>query len=135
MFTNIKLSTIREHPLAAIAVVLALVLMGIGIFLLAPPTWFGVATAYPTTIARSVFGVLIMAPATPIVWRAFRYDFGLFHLNARKNSKCFFWMSVTYMYLAVIRMLAIGVFPPIWLLYIGAAFTMAIIWMVNKWAG
>lgn len=132
---QVKLSNIRGYPTVAITIVAAIILVVLGIYSMIPAAVFGgvaVGVAYPITWVRIVAGLLIMLPALPILYWNIKDDLSTYLLKENRTRKWLFWMGVTYFYLTMYRMLWAGLFPPLWVLYLGFGLVIMIIWMGVK---
>ncbi len=119
-------------PLVAISLILSVVLILFGIYVIIPGDWLGiiVTSVYPNQLIRSGFGLLMMAPAIPIIYWNIKYDLKTYLDRKHKQKRPFlFWMGVTYFYLTALRIIVIGVFPPLWLLYLALGLIAMILWM------
>lgn len=132
---KLKLTHVRSFPTIATSIVSSLVLIVLGIYSMIPPEVFGgeaVDSAYPAFWIRVVFGFLIMAPATPILYWNIKDDLSTYILKEARTRKFLFWMGCTYFYLTAFRVLWAGLFPPLWVLYLGFGLVTMIIWMGVK---
>lgn len=133
---RLNLSNIKAFPTVAISLLLALTLCFFGIYVIIPTDWLGLptTTVYPNLIVRSIFGIFMALPAIPIIYCNIKYSLKtLVKTKLKKIRPYVFWMAVTYFYLTTLRILIVGLFPPIWLLYLTLGLISMIIWFANKY--
>lgn len=133
---QLRLSNIKAFPAIAISIILALTLLLFGIYVIIPSDWLGLAigTAYPNVIVRSVFGIFMAAPAIAILYYNVRYDIRtLVKYKVDKIRPYVFWMGVTYVYMCILRILIVGLFPPLFLLYLSLAAISFVVWLSNRY--
>jgi hypothetical protein len=125
-------SHLRKYPLETITFVIAVVLITFGILNFIPLNVFGLSTsAYGNELGRMIFGLLFFIPAAAILY--FFKD-GLFNYRLRnKRTKVFlFWAMLDFFFLSALRIIYIGVFPPIWVVYLGLGWICISLWMEVK---
>jgi hypothetical protein len=133
---RLKLSNIKSFPAVAISIVLAFTLCLFGIYVIIPSDWLGipVTTAYPNLTVRSIFGIFMSYPGLRILYAHIRYDLkSLVKEEMQKLRPYIFWMGVTYTYMCALRILIVGIFPPIFLLYLALAVITFIVWFSNRY--
>lgn len=132
---RLSLSNIKAFPIVAISIVLALTLLLFGVYVCIPADWLGITTsAYPNAIVRSIFGFITAFPALPVLYYNIRYNLVTLVKKKWKRVRPYiFWMAVTYFYLCTLRILYLGLFPPLWLLYLALGFVSTIIWFSNRY--
>jgi hypothetical protein len=133
---QLRLSDVRAFPLVAITVLMAIVLCLFGIYVIIPPTWWGLdlKTSYPSIIGRSIFGVLTAYPAIMILYYNVRYSLHDLIKNKYKRIRPYiFWMGVVWSYITILRIIGSGWLPPVFLIYLAMAVISFIIWFSNKY--
>lgn len=125
------LKYIKTNPTVPVTAFLAIGLLVLGLYSLFPVEWFG-ATAPTSNLVRFFFGVFILMPTTPLLYwmiKDNRFDY----LDKQKRTRPYlFWMGVTYFYLAMLRILAYGFFPPLFILYLVCGLITMTIWLGVK---
>lgn len=114
------LSFIRQHPMEVIELISAVGLLLFGIYLIIPLEWLGtVTTAYHYSWLRSIFGILTALPAARLLYLKFvstRDEFIYYRQSNRR--KALFWISFTWFYMSILRLLSVAFLPPLFLLFL-----------------
>jgi hypothetical protein len=129
---HLKLYNVKTQPAIAITVILALILLTFGIYVIIPPAWLGLVAnaAYADQLVRSVFGIFMCVPAIPILYKNIKYDLRTYVTKKAHTDRPFlFWMGVTYFYLCALRIIAVGIFPPVWIAYIALGLISMVLWL------
>lgn len=132
---QVRLDDIRTWPTVAISIVLSMVLILFGIYIMIPAEWLSVVvtSVYPSQLVRMFFGLLLMAPGLMVMYLNIKYDLRVYIKEKRtKSTVALFWMGISFLYLCALRIIVIGVFPPIWLLYLALGLITMILWMEGK---
>lgn len=114
-----KVAAMVKYPSETTEVILAIVLLAFGLYTMIPSEWLGTTSVYGNTIGKIIFGSLILAPAIPILTLAIKHNALNYQLSVTTRYRSLFFISVTYLYLAAIRVAFIGAIPIIWFSLIG----------------
>lgn len=129
---QVKMANVRQYPTIAISIVGALTLSILAIYSMIPADWLAAEGAFPHQWVRSLFGIIMMLPAIPILYWNIKDDLSTYLLKEGRTRKPLFWMGVSFFYLAAYRALWAGLFPPLWLLYLAEGLIIMIVWMGVK---
>lgn len=114
------LSSIRKHPMEVIELISAIGLLLFALYLIIPIEWLGVSfSAYQYSWLRSLFGVLTAIPAVRLLYLKFTSSTDEFVYYRQINRKrALFWISFTWFYMCVLRILSVAFLPPLFLLFL-----------------
>lgn len=114
------LSYVRKHPMETIEMFSAVFLLLFAIYVMIPLEWLpAVSTAYQYSWLRSSFGVLMALPAIRLIYVKFTASTDDFiYYRQEKRRKALFWISMTWLYMAALRLLSTAILPPLFLLFL-----------------
>lgn len=120
--------TIRAFPLEMIEVVLALVLFCLALYTLIPTEWLGVQSVYPIYAGKAAGAGLMAIPALTILFHRFK-GIRNYVEKAKVRKRAMLGMAVMYIYIAILRIVVVALFPPIFILYLGLALVAAVCYL------
>lgn len=125
-FSMVK--TVKAFPLEMIEVVLALVLFCLALYTFIPAEWIGVQSAYPVYLGKVAGGAVMSIPALTIL---FQRSKGIRNYveKVKVRKRALLGMAVMYFYIAILRVVVVSLFPPIFILYIGLALVAAVCYL------
>lgn len=111
---------IRRHPMETIELLSAAVLLMFSIYLIVPLEFLGnISTAYHYSWLRSLFGLLTGLPAIRLLYLKLTSSTDEYIYYRQNNRrKALFWMSFTWFYMSVLRLLTIAALPPLFLTFL-----------------
>jgi len=113
---------IGKHPMETIEMLLAFFLLLFGLYVMTPQEYLATASVYQNNIAKFIFGGLMAAPAISLLYQRFSGDMESYiYIKQKKRRKALFWISVTWFYMTILRMLVQPLLPPIWLAFLAIA--------------
>lgn len=111
---------IGKHPMELIEILLAVFLLLFGLYVMVPQEFLSAASVYEHNIIKFIFGALMSAPAISLLYHRFSGDMESYiYIKQKKRRKALFWISVTWFYLTMLRMLVQPLLPPIFLALLG----------------
>jgi hypothetical protein len=122
---------IITRPLASIAMVLAVVMLSIGLYSVSP---------FLVTTSNSIFGAALVNP--PAVW-AFGAGYMLVSIltiiGVGANNLRFYRLGlmgsfVALLFISVLRVISLGVFPMLWVFSLALAAVAAVCWLHSRLA-
>lgn len=96
----------------------AFFLLLFGIYVMVPQEVFGLTSVYQNDLVKLIFGGLMATPAALLLGYGFSTDLEsyIYH-KQKKRRKALFWISFTWFYMTVLRMLVQPLVPPIFLAF------------------
>jgi hypothetical protein len=114
---------VGKYPMELIEILLAIFLFLFGLYVMIPQEFLPTASVYQHDIAKFIFGGLMSAPAVSLLYHRFSNDMESYiYIKQKKRRKALFWISVTWFYMTVLRMLVQPLLPPIFLAFLGLSF-------------
>lgn len=109
---------VGKHPMEIIEMLSAFFLFLFGLYVMLPQEVFGLSSVYQTDLIRLIFGGLMATPAAFLLGYRFSSDLEsyIYH-KQKKRRKALFWISFTWFYMTVLRMLVQPLLPPIFLAF------------------
>lgn len=99
---------------------LAVFLLLFGLYVMIPQEFLSTASVYQNNIAKFIFGGLMAAPAVSLLYHRFSVDMESYiYIKQKKRRKALFWISITWLYMTILRMLVQPLLPPIFLAFLG----------------
>lgn len=97
----------------------AFFLLLFGLYVMLPREVFGLSSVYQTDLIKLLFGGLMATPAALLLGYRFSTDMDsyIYH-KQKKRRKALFWISFTWFYMTVLRMLVQPLVPPIFLAFL-----------------
>lgn len=118
------LTALAGNPIYSIGVVLATALLIFGVYSVGPWYTGGTTTAlgavFDTQNVRSIVSMFYIVPSAGVLW-------GIKHRRHRAWST--FGTSLSYFFLATLRLVTIGPVPMIWLFILGCGLVMGIVYL------
>lgn len=109
-----------KHPMETIEMLLAIFLFLFGLYVMVPQEFLPVVSVYQNPIVKFIFGALMAAPAVAILHYRLSGDMESYvYIKQNKRRKALFWISVTWFYMAMLRMLVAPLLPPLFLTFLG----------------
>lgn len=109
--------SVRSNPVEAVEMLLATCILVVGAYTMIPSQWFGLESAYPVYAARFIAGLVMAAPG--MILLAVRGQGLKDYLRQTRIRRIgLFAIAVTFIYVSVLRSIAVSWFPPIFLLYL-----------------
>ena len=107
-----------NHPIEIIEMILAFFLLLFGLYVMLPREVFGLSSVYQTDLIKLIFGGLMATPGALLLGYRFSGDLEsyIYH-KQKKRRKALFWISFTWFYMTVLRMLVSPLVPPIFLAF------------------
>lgn len=113
---------VGKYPMEIIELLSAVVLLMFGIYALIPMEIASAKSAYDNDIVKLIFGTLMLVPAVSLIMvRGGGTMEQYIYTRQPSRRKVLFWIAFTWFYIAVLRAVAIAVFPPIFLIYLFAS--------------
>jgi hypothetical protein len=110
---------VGKHPMETIEMLLAIFLFLFGLYVMIPQEFLSVTSVYQNPIVKFIFGALMAAPAATLLYHRFSSDTESYiYIKQNKRRKALFWISVTWFYMAMLRMLASPLLPPLFLTFL-----------------
>lgn len=111
---------VGKHPMEIIEILLAIFLFLFGLYVMVPQELLPTASVYKHNIAKFIFGVLMATPAVSLLYHRFSVDMESYiYIKQKKRRKALFWISITWLYMTILRMLVQPLLPPIFLAFLG----------------
>lgn len=111
---------IGKHPLELIEILLAVFLLLFGLYVMIPQELLSTASVYGHNLIKFIFGALMSAPAVFLLYHRISVDMDSYiYIKQKKRRKALFWISVTWFYMTMLRMLVQPLLPPIFLALLG----------------
>ncbi len=111
---------IGKYPMELIEILLAIFLLLFGLYVMVPQEFLPSASVYQNNAVKLAFGALMSAPAISLLYHRFSVDTESYiYIKQKKRRKALFWISVTWFYLTMLRMLVQPLLPPIFLALLG----------------
>ncbi len=109
---------IERHPIEVIEMLSAFFLLLFGLYVMLPQEVFGMSSVYQTDLIKLVFGGLMATPAALLLGHRFSTDLESYiYSKQKKRRKALFWISFTWFYMTILRMLVQPLVPPIFLAF------------------
>lgn len=105
-----KFRWLVRNPLEAIEIILALALLVIAVRT-AIPTWWIATSVYQNNLIKLIAGVAEMIPALMILGPAIVSSGDGYARKVKLRKSAILWMTVTYVYMLVFRLLIVGASP------------------------
>lgn len=103
-----------------IEILLAIFLFLFGLYVMVPQEFLPTTSVYQNNIAKLIFGGLMVAPAVSLLYHRIAGDMESYiYIKQKKRRKALFWISVTWFYMTILRMLVQPLLPPIFLAFLG----------------
>lgn len=110
---------IGKHPMETIEMLLAIFLFLFGLYVMIPQEFLPTASVYQHDLAKFIFGGLMAAPAASLLYHRFADDMESYiYTKQKKRRKALFWISVTWFYVTILRMLVQPLLPPLFLAFL-----------------
>lgn len=110
---------IGKHPMETIELLSAFFLLLFGLYVMLPREVFGLSSVYQTDLIKLIFGGLMATPAALLLGHRFSTDLESYIYHKQKQRrKALFWISFTWFYMTVLRMLVQPLVPPIFLAFL-----------------
>ncbi len=110
---------VGKHPMEVIEMLLAIFLFLFGLYVMIPQEFLPVASVYQHPIVKFIFGALMAAPAASLLYQRFSGDMESYiYIKQNKRRKALFWISVTWFYMTVLRLLVSPILPPLFLTFL-----------------
>jgi len=102
-----------------IELVSAFFLLLFGLYVMLPREVFGLTSVYENNLVKLIFGGLMATPASFLLGHRLSGDLEsyIYH-KQKKRRKALFWISFTWFYMTVLRMLVQPLAPPIFLAFL-----------------
>jgi hypothetical protein len=111
---------VGNHPMEMLEMLLAIFLFLFGLYVMIPQELLSTASVYQHNIAKFIFGGLMAAPAIALLYHRFSVDMESYiYIKQKKRRKALFWISITWLYMTILRMLVQPLLPPIFLAFLG----------------
>ena len=109
---------IERHPMEIIEMLSAFFLLLFGLYVMLPQEVFGLSSVYQTDLIKLIFGGLMATPAALLLGYRFSTDLEsyIYH-KQKKRRKALFWISFTWFYMTILRMLVQPLVPPLFLAF------------------
>jgi hypothetical protein len=109
---------ISKHPMEMIEMLLAFFLLLFGLYVMVPQDVLGIASVYQADIIKFIFGALLATPAALLLGYRFSTDLEsyIYH-KQKKRRKALLWISITWFYMTILRMLVQPLLPPLFLVF------------------
>lgn len=121
-FSTSSMLYIGKHPMETIEMLLAFFLFLFGLYVMTPQEFLATASVYQNNIAKFIFGAFMAAPAISLLYQRFSGDMESYiYIKQKKRRKALFWISITWFYMTILRMLVQPLLPPIWLAFLAIA--------------
>lgn len=110
---------IGKHPIECIELLSAFFLFLFGLYVMLPREVFGLTSVYENDLVKLIFGGFMATPAAFLLGYRFSGDLEsyIYH-KQNKRRKALFWISFTWFYMTVLRMLVQPLVPPIFLAFL-----------------
>lgn len=114
---------VGKYPMEIIEILLAIFLFLFGLYVMIPQELLSTTSVYQHDIAKLIFGGLMSTPAVSLLYHRVSGDMESYiYLKQKKRRKSLFWISVTWFYITILRMLVQPLLPPIFLAFLGLSF-------------
>lgn len=114
---------VARYPMEMIEILLAAFLFLFGLYVMIPQELLSTTSVYQNNIIKMIFGGLMAAPAVSLLCRRIFGDMESYiYIKQKKRRKALFWISVTWFYMAILRILVQPILPPIFLAFLGLSF-------------
>lgn len=111
---------VGKHPMEMIEMLLAIFLFLFGLYVMIPQEFLPTTSVYQNNLVKMIFGGLMAAPAVSLLYQRFSGDMESYiYIKQKKRRKALFWISVTWFYMTILRMLVQPLLPPIFLAFLG----------------
>lgn len=111
---------VGKHPMETIEMLLAIFLLLFGLYVMVPQEFLPVASIYQNPVVKLIFGMLMAAPAASLLYYRFSDDMESYiYIKQNKRRKALFWMSITWFYMTMLRVLVSPLLPPLFLAFLG----------------
>lgn len=114
---------VGKYPMEVIEMLSATFLLLFAMYTLMPTELVPTPSAYDNNLVKLIFGIAMATPAVALLVHAFTSksmdDF--VYIKQRSRRKALFWVSLTWFHIAILRAVAIAVFPPIFLAFLLAS--------------
>ncbi len=111
---------VGKHPMETIEMLLAIFLFLFGLYVMVPQEFLPTASVYGHNVVKFIFGALMAAPAASLLYQRFSGDMESYiYIKQNKRRKALFWISVTWFYMTMLRMLVSPLLPPLFLAFLG----------------
>lgn len=111
---------VGKHPMEIIEMLLALFLFLFGLYVMIPQEFLPTASVYQNNLVKMIFGGLMAAPAVSLLYQRFSGDMESYiYIKQKKRRKALFWISVTWFYMTILRIMVQPLLPPIFLAFLG----------------
>jgi len=120
--------TVRAFPLEIIEVVLAFVLLIMALYTAIPAEWVGVPSVYPLYVGKLAGAVVMGIPALTILFQRSR-GIENYVEKTKSRKRALLGMAMMFVYIAVLRVIVIAWFPPIFVLYLGMGVIAAVCYL------
>lgn len=109
---------VGKHPMEMIEMLSAFFLLLFGLYVMLPQEVFGLSSVYQTDLIKFIFGGLMATPAALLLGYRFSTDLEsyIYH-KQKKRRKALFWISFTWLYMTILRMLVQPLVPPLFLAF------------------
>lgn len=113
---------IGKHPMEMIEMLLAIFLFLFGLYVMIPQEFLPTTSVYQNNLVKMIFGGLMAAPAVSLLYHRFTGDMESYiYIKQNKRRKALFWISITWFYMTILRILVQPILPPIFLAFLGMA--------------
>lgn len=111
---------VGKHPMETIEMLLAIFLLLFGLYVMTPQELLPTASVYKHDLVKLIFGAFMAAPAAALLYHRFSGDIESYiYIKQNKRRKALFWISVTWFYMTVLRILVSPLLPPLFLTFLG----------------
>lgn len=111
---------VGKHPMEMIEMLLAFFLFLFGLYVMIPQEFLSTTSVYQNNLVKMIFGGLMAAPAVSLLYQRLSGDMESYiYIKQKKRRKALFWISVTWFYMTVLRIMVQPLLPPIFLAFLG----------------
>lgn len=110
---------IKANPLESVELIIALATLAFAIYTGLPEEIRGISSAYDHNAVRIVFASLMAYPAISLlILKVTKSIHDYIYTYPIKRRLFLFILSVVWIYMALLRIIVISFFPPIWVAYL-----------------
>lgn len=111
---------VGRYPMEMIEILLAIFLLLFGLYVMIPQEFLSTTSVYQNNIVKMIFGGFLAAPAVALLSRRISGDMESYiYIKQKKRRKALFWISITWLYMTILRILVQPILPPIFLAFLG----------------
>lgn len=111
---------VGRYPMEMIEILLATFLLLFGLYVMIPQEFLSTTSVYQNNLVKMIFGCFMAAPAVALLSRRISGDMESYiYIKQKKRRKALFWISVTWFYMTILRILVQPILPPIFLAFLG----------------